>query len=313
MPYPIEHVSFSAMMMFLRNRAQFEKIYIHKIRENKNSPATAVGSSFHKCMEVYYMLTKKTGDHPSERELAKKQGELHLSGISSTIDWGKTGSLDKAMESYFTLVNTYFEVMPVDPKTVLLVEEALVEKVKGFVLPIKAIPDLVARGANGSIYILDFKTTASLDDVGVIPHEYIIQGWFYYWAVAKHLKMKPTHINFLQIKASTNRDGRPQINEIIYPFSESSPDCLAVRELLRGMLREVRKSSTSYLPNLADMMTGEESWGDFVGKFVDARATVEFDKMEAVRKEGAPPLVLDQPLPNDFNQLASTPMPSQAP
>ena len=50
----VDHLSYSALVTFLRNQVEFQKRYIAKVYDNPSSPSMVVGKAFHKALEIYY-------------------------------------------------------------------------------------------------------------------------------------------------------------------------------------------------------------------------------------------------------------------
>jgi hypothetical protein len=50
----IDHLSYSAIITFLRNQVEFQKRYIARVYDNAKSPSMVVGTAFHKAMETFY-------------------------------------------------------------------------------------------------------------------------------------------------------------------------------------------------------------------------------------------------------------------
>ena len=141
-PCPIEHLSYSSVCTFLRNRWEFKKRYIDKIYDDKESPATLVGKSFHKCLELYYSGIAL--------EQARESSILYLSSRAQNTDFGKTGSLDKALAELTQTIDHYFSEEHGYEGTKVETEKMMKVSNKGWKLTLKAISDLIVHKEDGT-------------------------------------------------------------------------------------------------------------------------------------------------------------------
>lgn len=261
--YPIEHISFSATMTYLRNPFEFKRIYIDRNYRSKDSPASLVGRAFHKCCEFYYQ------GQPKVRAI--EGGLQHLQSQSASVDWGKTGSLDKAMQDYNQTVEHYFaSEMIFDLENVIATEKVMVGKMRGVKLPVKAVSDLLVRykpeGMDKRLIIIDFKKVSVLtgEDDGIKP-EYYIQAFFNKWAIESTMKESPREIRFLEVKTAKSKEG-PQTACIILNFLD--PGTIAMEAKIKGLvnsiIREVGKKKNTFLPNMGDMYSGQDTWDEWL-------------------------------------------------
>ena len=144
----VDHLSYSALVTFLRNQVEFQKRYIAKVYDNPSSPSMVVGKAFHKALEIYY----KGGTFD-------EAAAAGLDEINSTsdyeIDYGKTGSREKMIKEFNDSLNIYFEEAPkfevIDAEKRL---EAEISKV-----PMVGIIDLIIKGSSeDKIKLKDYKT-----------------------------------------------------------------------------------------------------------------------------------------------------------
>lgn len=278
---PIAHLSFSALMCFMRNKHEFKRTYMDKQYRDVNTPAIVVGKAFHKCMEMYY--------NGHSREQALEIGFHYIHDIQSQgkMDFGKTGSIEKVLEDYRKTVEHYFKdgekfIIREAVKSSELSMKSLVE---GIPVPIKAVADLVMRSPeNPSLFeIVDFKKVTTLTDTQReyqledgsyeirpwVKPEYMIQAAFNFWASTSQLGSTPCKMHFLEVKTSKNQDkDEPQCQLITIDFTakENLDYLKVVAKLIRDMMALLENKDIYdhlFLPNVSDMFSGEESWTEW--------------------------------------------------
>ena len=139
----VDHLSYSAIISFLRNQVEFHKRYVASIWDNAKSPAAIVGTAFHKALEEYY----KGAD--IQASVSAGLEEINFTS-DYEIDYGKTGSREKMIKDYTTLVNKYFEEAPSYHK-IIDIEVKLRESVAG--VPMVAKIDMVDEDENGNAWL----------------------------------------------------------------------------------------------------------------------------------------------------------------
>lgn len=263
---PIEHISFSALMCFLRNKYEFKRVYIDKKYRDTQTPALVVGKAFHKCMEMYYK------GHTKEQSL--DMGFHFIHDIEKTIDFGKTGSLEDVLSDYRQTVEHYFldGEQFIKKEHVLSSERSMKGAVDGVAVPVKAVADLIMK--TPAVEIVDFKKVTTLSPVeedGTIKPkpEYLIQAAFNFWSARSELQEDPAKMYFLEVKTSKNRDkDKPQCQLVPIDFvSDEAKEYLSlVRTLLISSLELIALEDLRehlFLPNVSDMLTGPESWDEW--------------------------------------------------
>lgn len=261
---PVEHLSYSSMRKFCNNPQMFFKNYILGIWDFKQSMVMLVGSAFHKTMEHYY----KTGD----LDTAITVGSAYISQINEAeVQWGKTGTREAAQKRFAQAVNFYMNEQP-DVGKVIAVEEVVTTD-KGFdgqalPVPVKAVTDLVAE-KNGELHLYDYKVVSSFTDTETEDPLKIIQAMFnFITQTAKHGK-EPVDFTYLEIKATKNKDGSPQVRPYRIVYSEQEQYKTFFLKLYTDVIVELAREDRRWLPNFGDMLTGAESWEDYVSDTLD--------------------------------------------
>lgn len=269
MALPIPHLSFSALMCFMRNRYEFKRVYMDKQYRESQNPALVVGKAFHKCMEMYYK------GHTKEQSL--EIGFMLIHDVEHTIDFGKTGSLEKVLEDYRKTVEHYFEdgekfIVKEHVRDSELSMKGMTELVE---IPIKAVADLTLRTPD--LEIVDFKkvtafSTEKTED-GTVPPikaEYLIQASFNYWAALGQIGEEPKRMHFLEVKTSKNKDkDEPQCQLVTIEFSSDG-----VKRYMNGvkaliissltLLKDEDLKDVLFTPNVSDMMSGQDTWNEWM-------------------------------------------------
>ena len=262
---PIEHLSFSALMCFMRNKYEFKRVYIDKKYRDTQTPALVVGKAFHKCMEMYYK------GHSKEQSL--EIGFHYIHDVEDTIDFGKTGSVEKVLEDYRQTVDHYFKdgEQFVNKEHVIASERSMKGSVEGIAVPVKAVADLVLK--TPELKIVDFKKVTSLSDLNEpVKPEYLIQAAFNFWAACTELGEEPTEMLFLEVKTSKNRDKtEPQCQVVVVDFRSDTMKqyieavkSLTASALLLLSFAQDKLAESLFLPNVSDMLSGPESWAEWM-------------------------------------------------
>ena len=73
-------------------------------------------------------------------------------------------------------------------------------------------------------------------------------------------------MKFHEVKTSKNKDGSSQCNVIHLDFT--TPEWKAmekiIKKMIQAIMRDISRKHRVWLPNIADMMAGEESWNEFL-------------------------------------------------
>ena len=272
----VDHLSYSALVTFLRNQVEFQKRYIAKVYDNPSSPSMVVGKAFHKALEIYY----KGGTFD-------EAAAAGLDEINSTsdyeIDYGKTGSREKMIKEFNDSLNIYFEEAPkfevIDAEKRL---EAEISKV-----PMVGIIDLIIKGSSeDKIKLKDYKTVSFYSSATNDPldpeyqenYKYLLQGSIYLVLAEKVLKKEIESVGFIEIKKTKNRDGSPQIREFEYSRNDLLEFLPTTEKLITNVFDYVNNDNAKFFPNPSDILNGQES--------MEVLANIEtgFDKAKIKRK-----------------------------
>lgn len=265
---PIEHLSYSALMCFLRNPAEFERIYVKKQYREKQAPAAVVGKAFHKCMEFYYKGHSK--------EQALEMGFQLVHDVEHLIDFGETGSLEKVLRDYRKTVEHYYKDGEKFVRFDHVISSEYTFRAAGISpVPLKSVTDLILREPGISEpTIVDFKkvttfTKRDKDGKFILPPAYLIQSVFNYLTVKGTMGVAPRKMVFLEVKTGENKNpDEPLAQEVTINMAspEYAEECSKVLLLISNVLKLISNpkiSSILYNPNVQDMMTGEESWAEW--------------------------------------------------
>ncbi len=252
----IDHLSYSAIITFLRNQVEFQKRYIARVYDNAKSPSMVVGTAFHKAMEVYYQ------DGTIEEAVAAGLEEIRITS-DYEIDYGKTGSREKMIQEYTFLVNTYFE--EAIPYNVVETEKRMEHPVHG--VPMVGVSDLIVRTESGKLSVKDFKTAISYssptndpnDPEYVENYKYLLQGYIYLVLAEAEYGEEVESVEFLEVKKSKNRDGTPQTKGFEYPRQSLLEFAPVAQKIVTNVFSYVNDDNAKFFPNPSDYINGLES------------------------------------------------------
>lgn len=245
----VDHLSYSAIISFLRNQVEFHKRYVAGIWDNAKSPAAIVGTAFHKALEEYY----KGAD--IQASVSAGLEEINFTS-DYEIDYGKTGSREKMIKDYTTLVNKYFEEAPSYHK-VIDIEVKLRESVAG--VPMVAKIDMVDEDENGSAWLDDHKTVGAYSPDDEENYKYLLQGYIYLVVAEKHYGREFAGVRFGEIKRSINRDGSPQRREVVYDRESILAFAPVAQKIITNVFAYVNDDHSKFFPNPSDTLSGVES------------------------------------------------------
>ena len=271
----VDHLSYSALVTFLRNQVEFQKRYIAKVYDNPSSPSMVVGKAFHKALEIYY----KGGTFD-------EAAAAGLDEINSTsdyeIDYGKTGSREKMIKEFNDSLNIYFEEAP--KFEVIDAEKRLEAEISR--VPMVGIIDLIIKGSGDKLKLKDYKTVSFYSSATNDPldpeyqenYKYLLQGSIYLVLAEKVLKKEIESVGFIEIKKTKNRDGSPQIREFEYSRSDLLEFLPTTEKLITNVFDYVNNDNAKFFPNPSDILNGQES--------MEVLANIEtgFDKAKIKRK-----------------------------
>lgn len=267
--YPIDHWSYSAMMQFLRNPLGFKKRYIMKIYDQKISVSGLVGKAAHKALERFY--------NGASVHDATAIGLDFLNRISdSDVEWGKTGSREKAIKMFTQGLNFYFAEAP-KYDDILGVEKSITAfiEVDGqkLALPAKAVSDLIVRNKKAEIDIIDYKFVSSHTDGETDKASHIIQSLFNYYTVKQEFGITPKRMIFEEVKLSQSKDGSPQLQPYVIEYEQQQEYFALFHKLYDECTRELSRPDKVFLPNFDDRFDGE-TLNDYRKEIVTTAAPV---------------------------------------
>jgi len=255
----VDHLSYSAIVTFLRNQVEFQKRYIARVYDNSKSPSLIVGTAFHKAMEVFY----QPGSAQSIQE-AVEAGIAEINNVSDfEIDYGKTGNREKMLKEYTSLVNKYFEeALQYD---VVDTEKRMEHSIN--TVPMVGIIDLVTRGETGMLRLKDWKTVAfyssptndPMDPEFVENYKYLLQGYIYLALAEAEYGEKVESVEFIEVKKSLNRDGTPQTRGFEYDRQSLLEFAAIAHKIITNVFSYVNDDNAKFFPNPSDYINGMES------------------------------------------------------
>lgn len=247
-------LSYSSLICFLNNPIQFKKRYIAKVYDDPKSPALVVGSAIHTMVEH-----KLKGETP---EAAVQAGLEAIENVADyEINYGKTGSRQKMLDTYQALTTSVLNELP-DYQNIIDVEGKLDAEVSisGKKIPMTGRIDLVRDLGDGTIEILDWKSVTSYSAEDEENYKYVIQAWFYV-SLAELKYGKPvSRVVFQEIKKTLNRDGSPQIRSYVLTRDQILEANNVVGRVAKEVYEYISDPNAKYFPNPSDMMNGRQSF-----------------------------------------------------
>lgn len=252
----VDHLSYSAIVTFLRNQVEFQKRYIAKVYDNSKSPSLIVGMAFHKAMEVFY--------NEGSVNDAVSAGLAEITNVSDyEVDYGKTGSREQMIKEYTQLVNTYFE--EAQQFNVVDTEKRMEHTISN--VPMVGVIDIAVRSDAGKLQLKDFKTTASyssptsdpMDPEFVENYKYLLQGFIYLALAEAEYGEEVESVEFLEIKKAKNRDGSPQTRGFEYDRKSLLEFASTAYSIITNVYAYVNDANSKFFPNPSDYINGMES------------------------------------------------------
>lgn len=246
-------------MSYLRNPLAWYKRYVELIYDTPSNPSSVIGRSGHVALQHYYGGIEKEG--------AVALGLEYLRNVADfEINFGKLKTKKEIqkkraqMERDYLQAVSFYLTRPPRHK-VLGVEFVGTAEVRGLMLPVKAVSDLVveSRRRKGAVDIVDHKFVDSFSSAGSRKTLFVIQAIFNYYTV-KHAFEKPVdRFIVYECKKSKNADGKAQLRKYVINFDEVEEEFAVFRRLLNDATKEISRTRT-YLPNPSDMFEGENSF-----------------------------------------------------
>lgn len=263
---PVSRLSYSSLVLLLRNPLIFKMQQILGVYEQKMSPTRLIGQAGHEALKAYYGGNENIAmpkDKTDARALAIQTGlELMTAYSDEYIDYGKTGSRESMLKTYHQAITFYFQEEP-EYDQILLVEKKLESEVTtddGDILPLPftGIPDIVERKENGEVHIIDFKFVSAFTDYDTEDYVKIIQAEFLYHLLKATEGIKATKMIFREIKTSANKDTTvPQVRDWSIPL-DHEPYKIIFYNIIKDVVKFLSNDPV-FLPNLSDRMDGEHA------------------------------------------------------
>lgn len=261
--YPIDHWSYSSMMMFLRNPFGFKKQYILKIYDYKQSPSAIVGKAAHKALEFYLK--------GNDVHTAAEAGMAVINSVrDDDVEWGKTGSREKVIQDFTKAFNGYIGEFKVRGE-ILGIEKSLTNFInyngQELAIPIKSITDLIERTSEG-IEITDHKFVSYFTDSEEDKGMYAIQAMFNYLNCQAEYGEAPVKMHFNEYRISANKNGDAQLQPYTIDFRKSQHYFEVFFNLYNDCTREITRPDKVYLPNFQDMFGGSDTFKDYSAQLI---------------------------------------------
>ncbi len=247
-------MSYSALICFLNNQIQFKKRYIARVYDEEKSPSLVVGLAIHKMIEY-----KLKGESP---ENAIRAGLEAIENVADyEINYGKTGSRQKMIDTYQSLTSAVLNELP-DYQNITGVEDKLDAEVSvsGKKIPMTGKIDLVRDLGDGTIEILDWKSVASYSAEDEENYKYVIQAWFYVLLAELKYGKPVSRVVFQEIKKTLNRDSSPQIRSYVLARNQITEANNTIGRVVKEVYEYISNPNAKYFPNPSDMMNGKQSF-----------------------------------------------------
>ncbi len=258
----IDFWRYSSMKEFLNNRFKFLHLYVLKDWNFQATPSMLVGSAGHKALET--ILEGGTVEEGVQAGL-----KLIDDTDDKNVKWGETGSREEIVKRFTSAIGWFIAEMPKMHK-ILAIEEPITAfiTVDGhkMAMPANGTPDCVEETADGEIDIHDWKFVRAYTDSEKEKADRILQALFYYHLVWAKFGKAPRRMIYHECKTSLNKSGEPQVQKWILEF-DKFPQYIAIFAYLYDTCTlELMKPDVTFLPNIADMLSGDESFALFVSE-----------------------------------------------
>lgn len=263
--YPIEHWSYSSLVIYLRNPLAWYKRYVEGVYDIPVTPASIVGRASHVALQNFYGGLSKEESIARGLEFLKSfpDFEINFGKAASTRAKNKKRRIMEAR--YRQAVSFYLERPP--RHKVLGVEVKAFGRIPGIAIPVKAISDLVvvSRVDKNAVDIVDHKFVNSYGVSQADNPLFVIQALFNYYTVLAEFKRPVRRFIVYECKKNKNRDGRSQLRRQIIDFQKHEKEFELFHRLLADATRDIRTRKV-FLPNPSDMFEGRDSleiyrWG----------------------------------------------------
>lgn len=259
-------------MAFLRNPLAWYKRYVENIRDTPSNPSAVIGRAAHTALQHYYGGIEKQG--------AIELGLEYLRNVADfEINFGKAKSRRAQREKRAHMERDYLQAiyfyLARAPKhKVLGVEVVATAEVRGLVLPIKAVSDLVveSRVDKNALDIVDHKFVDAFSKGRGQKTLFVMQAIFNYYTVKQKYGKEVRRFIVQECKKRKNADGSSQMRRYIIDFTTVSEEFGVFHRLVNDATTEIGRKRL-YLPNPSDMFEGENSFDIYRLGLVDENST----------------------------------------
>lgn len=264
---PVENLSYSQLRKFVTNPKQWLDTYVLGNWNITTSVSMVAGSAFHKAMAEYML--------GSPIDKAIEMGMEYINEIDeSTIDFGKTGSMEKIVSMFTSGINFFVEEQPFLGKvldTEVSHTAPVVHNGVQYPLPVKAVTDVVCD-IDGEIHLADWKLVSRFSDKTVERGDYVLQAMFNYYTIKQQFGT-PKTFTFYEIKKTKNKDNSPQVEayRIEYDFDRFPQYELAFMKMYGMFIRLTSSNDFVAMPNPWDQIgdDAQQSWDSLVDETMD--------------------------------------------
>jgi len=251
--YPVQYLSFSSCRKFMSNEFLWFTNYVRGIWRELVVPNMLIGSAGHKHLELHY-----TGNYSEEE--CKKYALKELAKIEDVKEYqSAVKDYLQAVEFWFAQDPNWGEVIA----TELKIKAPLTFEGLEFPLPLMAVTDVVTR-KDGKLHIHDYKFVSAHKAPDLESPDFILQAMFNYYTIKHHYGEAPETFTFWMIKKSKNREkDKAQVIPYSINFAEKSHYEPVFISLIRDIHMKMAGEKV-YLPNVFDMMSGKESWDEYL-------------------------------------------------
>jgi len=257
--YPIKHWSHSSLMAYLRNPLAWYKRYVEEIYDTPSNPASIVGRAGHLALQHYYGGIDKEGAVALGLEYLRGVGDFEINFGRAKTRKDQKKKREQMERDYLQAIGFYLAKPP--KHKVLAVEVKATATVKGHLLPLKAVSDLVIQSSldKEALDIVDHKFVDTFSPKGVYKTLFMMQAIFNYYTVREKFGRPVRRFLVYECKKSKNADGKSQMRRYVLDFAAADGDFVVFKKLVNDATRDMAHRKV-YLPNPSDMFEGENSF-----------------------------------------------------
>lgn len=268
--FPVPHYSASSMIKLSTNPLLFKIQCINRDQfDTTTNVSGVIGKAFHHAMMVYY--------GGSDTMIPMDEAEAIEYGLKSGMDFidkypdgfihysKEIPNKQKAFDLFTFGFNSYIQQKPYNAKTVVAVEEEIIERIDvewrgqklNMPIKLKGYIDKVERD-DGKLKIRDYKTTRAFSDPDRIDGAKMLQAVEYYLLAFAKYKEEPYSITFDEVKLTRNQDGSPQVREYEVVFADNELYFDFYFRFYEDMTKALNGEMV-YLPNVHTLFDNEVS------------------------------------------------------